>query len=419
MNKKRAWVRSLVFFTFFAFLGAVCSLHGQMNSCVECHGQLEEELKAPVIAFSQDIHNKFGLSCKDCHGGNPSQAEKDSSKDQTFKGSPKRTDIPRFCGSCHSSSSYMRTFNPSMRVDQEELYWTSNHGQLLRKGDTKVAVCTDCHGAHEIQASTHPKSLTFPWNIPQMCGRCHASEDYMVNYKIATNQLDEYKESVHARALFEKKDLSAPTCNDCHGNHGATPPEVASISFVCRQCHTSTSELFSRSPHKRAFDDMGFSECEACHGNHKVLPPSDAMLGTGKDSVCIQCHEPESKGYEVALRMKDRLDSFLAKFEEARTLIERAEKQGVEVSEPKFKLQDGTTTIILVRNLTHSLSLEEIEKNVQEGEKVISQVQKAGLKALEEAKFRKTGLLISTFFIVLVAIALYIKIKEISRKSHA
>ena len=32
--------------------------------------------------------------------------------------------------------------------------------------------------------------------------------------------------SVHGKALLEKGDLSAPTCNNCHGNHGAAPPQI-------------------------------------------------------------------------------------------------------------------------------------------------------------------------------------------------
>ena len=57
-------------------------------------------------------------------------------------------------------------FNPNLRVDQLSQYGTSKHGQLLKKGDTKAAVCTDCHGVHGIQTAKFPKSPTFPWNIP-------------------------------------------------------------------------------------------------------------------------------------------------------------------------------------------------------------------------------------------------------------
>ncbi|MFQ6070722.1 MAG: cytochrome c3 family protein [Candidatus Aminicenantales bacterium] len=392
-------------------------LLGQKNSCLECHSELEAELGEPAQKFAADIHQQYGLGCADCHGGNPAQEDIELAKDKTFRGAPLRAEIPEFCASCHSDSSYIHRFNPGLRVDQLELYWTSEHGQLLKKGDTKVAVCTDCHESHGIQAATHPKSSTFPWNIPQTCGHCHSDREYMKKYSIPTSQWDDYKESVHARALFEKKDLSAPVCNDCHGNHGAIPPQITSIAFVCRQCHPSTGELFSKSPHKKVYDELGISECEACHGNHRILRPSDEMLGTGEKAVCIQCHEPDSKPYQIAGRIKEKLDRFIARIQLAENLLEKAERQGVEVSESKYKLNEANTALVFVRNLTHSLSLVDIEEKIEEGEKVVAEVTASGEDALKEAKFRKTGLVIATIFIFLLAVALYLKIRQIERKS--
>jgi predicted CXXCH cytochrome family protein len=391
------------------------SLYAQKNYCIECHKELEDNLLVSVETFEMDIHQQFGLSCTACHGGNHSEEDMDLAKDKSFKGAPKRSQIPELCASCHSDSSYMRRFNPSIRVDQLDIYWTSEHGQLLKKSDTKAAICTDCHATHGIQAATHPKSWTFPWNIPKNCSRCHSDKNYMKDYRIPTKQWDDYKESVHAHALYEKKDLSAPVCNDCHGNHGASPPEVTSIAFVCRQCHLSAGELFSQSPHKEAFDEMELSECEACHGNHKILPPSDEMLGTGEKAVCIQCHESDSGPYQIASRIKEKLDKFIKKIRNAESLLEQAERQGVEVSEPKFMLTEANSTLIFVRNLTHSFSVSEIEEKIGEGEKVIAEVIKAGEDALSEAKFRKTGLIIATIFIFLLSIALFLKIKQITK----
>jgi predicted CXXCH cytochrome family protein len=412
-------IRNMIYLFFLALLLLYSPLSSQTNSCIECHTELEDELLLPVETFKTDIHQQFGLSCSDCHGGNPLEEDMDLAKDKTFKGSPSRNQIPGFCASCHSDSSYMRRFNPSLRVDQLALYRTSEHGQLLKKGDAKVAVCSDCHATHGILTSTHPKSWTFPWNIPETCGRCHSDKNYMKEYKISTSQEDDYKQSVHAHALLEKKDLSAPVCNDCHGNHSAAPPEVTSIAFVCRQCHPSTGELFSQSPHKKAYEEIGVSECEACHGNHKILPPSDEMLGTGEKAVCIQCHDPDSEPYRIASRIKENLDEFIGKIKIADSLLERADRQGVEVSEPKFRLTEASTSLIMARNLIHSFSLVEIEENISEGEKVVAEVTEAGEAALKEAKFRKTGLIIATLFIFLLSIALYLKIRQITKKTPA
>jgi len=395
------------------------TLLAQKNSCLDCHAKLEAELKAPADSFKMDVHQQFGLGCVDCHGGNPAQDDQDRAKDKTFRGAPKRAAIPEFCARCHADSGYIKTFNPRLRVDQLELYRTSRHGQLLKKGDTKVAVCTDCHGVHGIQTAKHPKSLTFPWNVPQTCGRCHADAALMKDYRIPTDQLSQYKESVHAQALFEKKDMSAPACNSCHGNHGAAPPEVKSIAFVCRQCHPSAGELFSKGPHKKAFDDMGFSECEACHGKHKILRPADDMLGTGKDAVCLQCHEAGSKPFVTAGRIHDLVGDFRAAIERNQALLEQAERKGVEVSDPKYKLQEIHTLLVSVRNLTHALDTADLEQKVTEGKTLLSGVQASAEAALREAKLRRTGLVVATVFLILFAVAFYLKIRQMKGRSGA
>lgn len=387
------------------------------DECINCHRELDDDLKAPAEAFQMDIHQEYGLSCADCHGGNPDAEDIEEAKNQTFKGAPPKEKIPELCGSCHSDSLYMRRFNPSLRVDQLELYWTSQHGKLLKEGDHKVAVCTDCHGIHGILQSSQPKSKVFPWNIPDTCGRCHSDGEYMKEYGISVSPVSDYKQSVHAQALYEKKDLSAPVCNDCHGNHGAVPPEVSSIAFVCRQCHPSAGELFSQSPHKLVFDELEIAECDACHGNHKILPPTDEMLGTGKGAVCIECHDTGSKAYEIALAIKKHLESFKAEMQNAEAKLDLADKQGVEVSEIKFQLQEAHTALIQVRNLIHGLSLEKIDTKIGEGETVIREVSEAGDAALREAKFRKRGLIVATVFLFLLAMALFLKIRQIENKN--
>ncbi len=391
-------------------------LRTQISSCLECHQLLEEELLASVEAYKLDIHQRKGLSCADCHGGNPQGEDMESAKDKSFRGAPERKDIPLFCARCHSDSQYMRKFNPSLRIDQLALYWTSRHGELLKKGDKKVAVCTDCHAAHGILEGRHPKSTVFPWNIPRTCGQCHSNKDYMKEYIIPTNQEEEYKQSVHASALYEKKDLSAPVCNDCHGNHGAYPPEVESISNVCHQCHPSPAQLFSASPHQTAFSRLGFSECEACHGNHKILKPNDEMLGTGDEATCIQCHEQDSVGYKTSMAMKSVLDEFNQSLTYVQSRLEQAEKQGVEVSEYKFKLIDANSSLIQARNLTHTLNLDKIKEAVEEGKNPLREAETGAEKALKEAKMRKTGLVVATIFILLLAFSLYLKVKQMKRE---
>ena len=105
------------------------------------------------------------------------------------------------------------------------------HGQRLAKGDTKVATCASCHAAHGIRAVSDAKSPVFSLNVARTCASCHANVDHMKGYTtdggapLPTDQFAAYQKSVHYEALTKRNDLSAPTCNDCHGNHGAAPPE--------------------------------------------------------------------------------------------------------------------------------------------------------------------------------------------------
>ena len=210
------------------------------DQCASCHMELEGRLGDPVKAMDKDdIHRQRGLSCANCHGGDPTQEGRRAAMDPAkgFIAIPKREDIPRLCGKCHSDAAFMRRFNPAQRVDQEAEYSTSVHGKRLRQGDAKVAVCTSCHGFHGVKAVKNPASPVYPLHVAETCGTCHANADYMKEYKIPTDQLAKWKNSVHGEAMLQKQDISAPTCNDCHGNHGAAPPSLSSVSNVCGTCH--------------------------------------------------------------------------------------------------------------------------------------------------------------------------------------
>jgi len=96
----------------------------------------------------------------------------------------------------------MRNYNPGLPIDQEEKYKSSVHGMKHAKGDLKVAVCSSCHGGHDILKSVDAKSHVNAANLPVTCGRCHANAGYMKEYGIPTDQVAEYKTSVHGKALL-------------------------------------------------------------------------------------------------------------------------------------------------------------------------------------------------------------------------
>ncbi len=391
------------------------------SSCIECHAKLDNpRLSAPAKLFDNDVHRARGLSCNDCHGGDPTADTKEGAKDprKGYLGKPKTPDIPAFCGKCHSDANLMKRFNPSLRVDQEREYYTSVHGKLLNSGDTRVATCISCHSVHGIRAVSDPLSSVYPLNVADTCAKCHASADYMRGFGIPTDQFDKFKTSVHGKALYEKQDLSAPTCNKCHGNHGATPPGIASVANVCGQCHARQAELFQTSPHKGAFDRKQLAECITCHSHHAIAEPGDEMLGTGEKSVCITCHTAGDKGYVAAEQMRSRIDELLAGIGKSTDILNKAERAGMEVSRPKFELREAVDAVTHARVLIHSSSMSEVDKIIGPGLQVAQRDYQAGVGALAELSFRRKGLAVSLFFILFLALLVYLRIRQIESRQN-
>ena len=326
--------------------------------------------------------------------------------------------LPNTCAKCHSNAVYMRNYNPALAVDQLDKYRTSVHGIKNSKGDIKVAECANCHGSHGIRPIKDANSSVYIINIPKTCSKCHSNKSYMKEYNIPTNQYVEFTKSVHGVDLLEKHDLSAPACNSCHGNHGAIPPGVESISEVCGTCHALNAELFLASPHKKAFDEHHYPECETCHGNHGIMIPTNKLLGVSKDAICSRCHTPTENvnGYKVAKHMRLLIDSLSYSENFADSLINNAEQKGMEVSEAKFKLRDVKQAELQARTVVHSFSEEKFDSVVVgQGLAVSNVVIGQAKSAIHEYYFRRIGLGISVLIISFLALVLYLYIKRLER----
>lgn len=456
----------------------------KVDHCYGCHKDVES---APAMKFANDVHLHKGISCADCHGGDPSLEDMDAAMDPkkgytgvpkgdaivktclrchadasamnkyhskidtaqfvqftnsvhgkteiatciTCHGvheirSPKDPESPVFptkevllCSRCHGDANYMKTFNPALPTDQLEKYRTSVHGQRLEQGDSKVATCSDCHGAHDIFAHADPRSHIYALNVPGTCSKCHSDAAYMKDYKIPTDQYSQYVKSVHGVALLEKQDISAPACNDCHGNHGATPPGLQSVSHVCGACHALNAEYFAKSPHASAFKDNEIPQCEACHGNHGVRTPDDEMLHVGKNSVCESCHSAGDPGLATATKMYDQIQGLKIQQAEAERYLKAAEEKGMDVSDSRFKAKDIPGVLIKARTVIHTVNLDALKTELQPGLDLARESIASGKSAIGEYSFRRKGLGVSTLFITLLAVALYLKIRQIEKKQES
>lgn len=393
--------------------------------CAKCHGDAERMAKfkstiptGQFKALQASVHGRLSttgkeriVQCTTCHNAHGIVSVADPA-------SPVYPlNVVKTCTKCHADAAFMQKYNPSVPVDQLEKYRTSVHGMRNVKGDPKTAECASCHGSHEILPAADVRSRVYPTNLPGTCAHCHADASYMKPYSIPTDQFEKFSKSVHGVALLQKHDLGAPACNKCHGNHGATPPGVESISKVCGTCHALNADLFSSSPHKKAFDERKLPECETCHGNHEIIAATEKLLGNSPEAVCSKCHSERErpKGYRVAGTMRLLIDSLESAERKARLLVGDAEQKGMEISEAKFKLRDVRQSRLEARTKVHSFDEGQFREVVGKGFAAASMVGEEGQQAIDEYYFRRLGLGVATLIITIVAISLYVFIRRIER----
>jgi hypothetical protein len=386
------------------------------SSCFACHSEFDDE-DGPTAGYKEDIHFLKGFGCEDCHGGNPAaggDGDMDAAHDEQmgFKGAPKRTLIPEFCASCHSDAAFMKRFAPDARVDQLAEYRTSVHGKRAAEGDGKVAVCSDCHGVHGILKVDDPRAPVYPTRVAEMCAGCHARADIMGPYGQEIDQFQEYKQSVHAAAIYEKGDTSAPTCNDCHGNHGAAPPGVGSVAYVCGNCHVREAGLFQEAEKRLEVDFTDALPCATCHSNHAIQRAFPEMIGVGPKSTCTDCHGEGEDTYDQIAKMGEARLKLEERLHEAAELLEVAERKGMEVGPDRYALQEGKDALVDLRVLAHSFDSERFLSAAGEGLAIADQGVEAGNQAFAELLFRRRGLAVSLVVILIFVVVLILKIRQ-------
>lgn len=391
----------------------------QADSCVTCHLAFgDARLGKPAKEFKQDIHAAKGFGCVSCHGGDSTQAGMEAMDPaKGYIGKPGHRQIVQVCGRCHSDARFMKRYNPALRVDQVTEYYTSVHGQRLKQlSDPKVATCISCHRAHSIKPPSDPRSSVHPLRVAETCGSCHADVKYMEPYEIPTDQFQKYKRSIHWKIMSVKGDLSAPTCNDCHGNHGATPPGISWVGKVCGQCHVVQAELFDKSVHAKMFVQMGTPGCATCHDNHEIAETGDEMLGLGEGAVCAGCHSGKDKGGKAAAEMRMLIDSFRGEYEKARAILLKAEQVGMQVSQAQFELNGAKTALVKARAAVHAFNAGAVKKETETGLSISAKAYALGIKALDEIQFRRKGLAVSVVIILALIVGLVLKIRQMERE---
>jgi len=140
------------------------------TSCGRCHGAIYAEYIESAHGQSLLVNSNPDVPvCTDCHNAH-NQENPDTN---SF-----RLKSPRLCAECHGDADLMAKYNIS--ADVFSTYVADFHGLTItlfekQHPDQQInaAVCTDCHGIHNIQKTTDAESTVIKENLLNTCRRCH------------------------------------------------------------------------------------------------------------------------------------------------------------------------------------------------------------------------------------------------------
>jgi len=357
--------------------------------CGVCH-------PAERVQFERSRHASESVRCVSCHGGDDRSLEERTAHGAGFRGRPARPEVPRLCASCHADETRMRPYN--LPVDQWALYQTSAHGRRLARGDTRVAVCSDCHGAHEILGARDPAGSVYPLNVPRTCGRCHGGGRAAGR---PADVLKPYLSSVHARALLDAGNLRAPTCVSCHGVHGANPPNVGDVDKVCGQCHTAERRYYAAGGHALA-RGAGRPACASCHEAHAVQAARPERLG----SSCVPCHQGDAARLDLGRRIWTDYRTAAAEVNGAAALVVRADAIPLQTEDYRARIAEARTYLREALTAAHAVQPEVVSGFTTRARAVGQEVQREIRGKLANLRQHKYVLLAFWFYVLLTLFAL-------------
>ncbi len=267
------------------------------DECLSCHSQPDLSmtlqngdklsLYISADALAQSVHTTVGIGCQSCHptlSGYPHPPVQYASARELSRV------FYTSCQECHQAN-----------YDQTRDTLHNVHAQLNAAGDLKTAVCTDCHGVHDIRPSQNDRV-----RISKTCGKCH------------TDIFNQDQASVHGTALLQENNHDVPTCTDCHGVHSIPDPRLAQFRTaspeMCAGCHSNaqlmskyglTADVYSLYTLSWHGVDVTVYEanwptiwhesavCTDCHGVHNILKTSDPASTVNPANLlatCRRCH---------------------------------------------------------------------------------------------------------------------------------
>jgi len=140
------------------------------TTCGHCHVEINEIYVHSVHGGALiEEENPDVPVCTDCHGVHNIQDPRTAQF---------RVDTPELCAGCHANEELMEKYGLSSDVyDIYELSWHGVDVSVYKANWPTIwhesAVCTDCHGVHNILSTDNPDSMVNPQNLLKTCQQCH------------------------------------------------------------------------------------------------------------------------------------------------------------------------------------------------------------------------------------------------------
>ena len=163
------------------------------------------------------------------------------------------------------------------------------------------------------------------------------------------------------------------------------------------------------------FQELGLAGCIVCHDNHEIKKTDDRMLSAQGDGVCAACHSDNS----AAPKIRDMQSSILGlrlQIDTTSEILGRGERAGMEVSKPRFDLEEAHAELIKARVSVHAFSPDKIVELTNPAMKITATARKSADAALDEVEFRRRGLGYALIGIAVLIVAVVLKIREIEGK---
>jgi nitrate/TMAO reductase-like tetraheme cytochrome c subunit len=147
-----------------------------LQACITCHPKEYALYKTSIhgvdVINRQESEPPF---CTDCHGSHYILPATDE------RAWTNPSNVPATCLRCHGEAKIVQRFG--LTKDVGGTFKESFHGMRSEIGSVSVAVCTSCHGSHDIYAAADPRSKVNAANVSKTCGKCH--EGAQLNFAAA------------------------------------------------------------------------------------------------------------------------------------------------------------------------------------------------------------------------------------------